>query len=876
MLLPCICLWPLFFVFILQHINDGGGGTSDNPTIEKLQRVENAMDRSLVAFKEKELQNLAKLKSQFRTLLSRKGGYGLHHPRIVAVVTGTSLAGVTKCVESVYEYTPRSRILSVVAVFDGVKENEAWRNTLKARDEKVRSHFYLGVKRLRPAESTLHVIFDEVGKGVNAARRTGAEFASVYATKLEEVGMKDPREEILLLLLREDASLSSFEWLDAVTAALVMDGRQVANAVSFAVDYYDIAGSGKVVRSAPGSRPGFDLALVPHWRVDEDVANGGDGKWDSYASPALAGAATALRLNTFLSLPVVDTGLKTHYASNLELAFNLWMCGDGIDILPRARAIVDPSLLDPVDSHISNEYVARLAGSWMDEDYALEVWKQRRKDDKELVREKMVQWSEEVLSTGVSDAREGCRSFSWYAENVNKELKMKKKGVVKLTPKKEAEASTKTKNKKNVNKELNMKKKGVVKLTPKKGANNKDEPTQKLRITKKKKQKQVQKEEMKYKPKMPEPRAPAKLTHGRLLNAEQLEILSHASPIDLAYEDYSNGHTEHPHKGATDEFGTPGYVHDATALRDHPPAFDFGGLKKQMCSQRDSHYRMLSNRVKIDFEGHEAKGDEGRAKIFCIVYTIEENHNRLSPILQTWGPKCDGFMVASTKTDRSLHTVNIVHQGPEEYNNIWQKVRSIWSYVYDNYYEDYDWFHIGGDDLFLLVENMRLYLESNEIKLAAKGGSTDGTPPGHEKPLFLGRRFAEGGNRNRMFNSGGAGYSINKAAIKALVDKFPTCFPNAHTFAEDVMVAACFRQMGVLPFETKDQNGSERYMPFAPGHHLTYQPPEENPQDDWYVKYSPNGIKTGYEHCSEHSVAFHYIKDNLMKRMYATLYHLCD
>jgi hypothetical protein len=49
--------------------------------------------------------------------------------------------------------------------------------------------------------------------------------------------------------------------------------------------------------------------------------------------------------------------------------------------------------------------------------------------------------------------------------------------------------------------------------------------------------------------------------------------------------------------------------------------------------------------------------------------------------------KCDGFMVASTKTDIALGTVAIPHEGPEEYNNIWQKVRAMWSYVYDNYYE---------------------------------------------------------------------------------------------------------------------------------------------------------------------------------------------
>ena len=37
-------------------------------------------------------------------------------------------------------------------------------------------------------------------------------------------------------------------------------------------------------------------------------------------------------------------------------------------------------------------------------------------------------------------------------------------------------------------------------------------------------------------------------------------------------------------------------------------------------------------------------------------------------------PNCDGFMVGSNKTDISLGTVDIPHEGPEEYNNIWQKV----------------------------------------------------------------------------------------------------------------------------------------------------------------------------------------------------------
>lgn len=103
----------------------------------------------------------------------------------------------------------------------------------------------------------------------------------------------------------------------------------------------------------------------------------------------------------------------------------------------------------------------------------------------------------------------------------------------------------------------------------------------------------------------------------------------------------------------------------------------------------------------------------------------------------------------------------------------------------------------AGDDLYLIVENLRLYLESEEIQLASNGGYS--LPDGSEEsqtPLFLGRRFAEGGDRDRMFISGGSGYTMNKATLKTLVvDGFPNCFPHMKTFSEDVMVATCLRKV---------------------------------------------------------------------------------
>ena len=72
--------------------------------------------------------------------------------------------------------------------------------------------------------------------------------------------------------------------------------------------------------------------------------------------------------------------------------------------------------------------------------------------------------------------------------------------------------------------------------------------------------------------------------------------------------------------------------------------------------------------------------------------------------------------------------------------------------------------------MYLIVENLRLYLESEEIRLASNGGHY--LPNGSEDaqtPLFLGRRFAEGGKRETMFISGGSGYTMNKGMFHSEV-----------------------------------------------------------------------------------------------------------
>lgn len=250
-------------------------------------------------------------------------------------------------------------------------------------------------------------------------------------------------------------------------------------------------------------------------------------------------------------------------------------------------------------------------------------------------------------------------------------------------------------------------------------------------------------------------------------------------------------------------------------------------------------------------------------RVLCIIYTYEAHHGAAAVASKTWLPRCDGALVLSDRTDGEVGAVAIPHEGPEEYNNIWQKTRANWRYVYEYYRDDFDYFHFGGDDLFVLPTNLRAFLSSGPIKDRQDAG----------EPLFLGRLFKQNGNERSLFNSGGSGYIFNTLALELLYDSLdePFCRPHLKGFFEDVMVAECFKNgpAHLLPLDTRDASGAERFHPFTPGQHLSYR----RDKNDWYTKYSFDLIE-GPDYFAPDSVAFHYVKPELMEHMDAIL-HRC-
>lgn len=187
------------------------------------------------------------------------------------------------------------------------------------------------------------------------------------------------------------------------------------------------------------------------------------------------------------------------------------------------------------------------------------------------------------------------------------------------------------------------------------------------------------------------------------------------------------------------------------------------------CRVRDDDYKVLTEHVRVaantTANTTTSSGPRRRPiKLLCIVYAISKQHDKIEGARTTWGPKCDGFVTLSDQTNQTLGTAAIAVKYGEDDYNMWQKIRSIWAYVYDNYYEPYDWFHLGRDDLYVIVGNLRQYLESDEIRTAVNGGIYLPTRDEFEQrqiPVLLGRRFKYTGKNETIYASGGPGYTIN-------------------------------------------------------------------------------------------------------------------
>lgn len=291
--------------------------------------------------------------------------------------------------------------------------------------------------------------------------------------------------------------------------------------------------------------------------------------------------------------------------------------------------------------------------------------------------------------------------------------------------------------------------------------------------------------------------------------------------------------------------------------------------------EQDYGYRLLSEKIQIYKQPMKSS-----PRILCLVYTYPKMRYLQQTQALTWGYRCNGYLAFSTETITNLGLVDLQHDGDESYDNMWLKVRAIWKYVYQHYRNDYDFFHLGGDDLYVIVENMRKFL------------SPYMTDAYKNTPVYLGQWIPLPGKYNEYYVSGGPGYTLNRVALTRLVeDALPSCRANIRASYEDRLISHCLRAINISGGDTRDTTtGEQLYHDCSPAHLYTFQ--STRGRGSFHAKaaaywetlpHPTNASRTvGPKHelqgAAHYSITFHDIyRPSYMTRLHSILYEgVCD
>ncbi|KAL0268484.1 UNVERIFIED_CONTAM: hypothetical protein PYX00_010412 [Menopon gallinae] len=243
-----------------------------------------------------------------------------------------------------------------------------------------------------------------------------------------------------------------------------------------------------------------------------------------------------------------------------------------------------------------------------------------------------------------------------------------------------------------------------------------------------------------------------------------------------------------------------------------------------------------------------------KVRLLCWIMTQPSSHEKKARhVRNTWGRRCNYLIFMSTESDYSLPAIRL--KVKEGRNALWAKTKESFKYVYQHYMDRVDWVLKADDDTYVIVENLKFLLSQYNAS----------------ERLYFGCRFKPFLKMGYM--SGGAGYVLSKAAVKAFVEEAlpkKSCRQDGEG-AEDVEMGKCLEQVNVTVVDSRDAFGRHRFLPLPPVYFLV---PHALPKSNWFWRYIYDPMKEGFDCCSDSSISFHYISPNEMYVLEYFIYHV--
>lgn len=206
------------------------------------------------------------------------------------------------------------------------------------------------------------------------------------------------------------------------------------------------------------------------------------------------------------------------------------------------------------------------------------------------------------------------------------------------------------------------------------------------------------------------------------------------------------------------------------------------------------------------------------ARLLCWIMTSPQNlQTRAKYIKMTWVQRCDKYVFISTKSNYEFPTVGVPTFEGRKY--LTEKTMLGFEFIYNKHFNDADWFLKIDDDAYVIVENLRYFLSSQNS----------------EEPIYFGHHFKV----KHGYFSGGSGFVLSKEALRRFGqhgNESNRC-RNQHGVGGDVKFGVCMQNLGVRTGNSLDKYGRNRFHCFNPETHLRGDYPS------WYYKYDANGAK---------------------------------